>query len=106
MAELEVIKGPLSTANHGRDDLPGIKVTGKAEQPLKSRHFIAPLADLPGCWKIAVDRAEIAGIEPHPSLPGRQRRSKDGLPFHRDLGRQRYELDRRAEPKDLYGERL
>src|SRR2546425_845393 len=48
MAGLEVIDGPLSTTDHGRDDLPGIKVTGQAEQVLETSYFVTALADLPG----------------------------------------------------------
>src|SRR5437016_738321 len=95
MAGLEIIDGPLSTADHGGDDLPGIKVTGKPEQPLESRHFIAALADLPGRREVAVERAEIAGVEPQPPFPGRQRGIEDRLPFHRDFGGQRDKLERR-----------
>src|SRR5436305_13029604 len=53
MAGLEFIDGPLSTADHGGDDLLDIKVTGKAEQPLESRDFISALADLPGRREVA-----------------------------------------------------
>src|SRR5437762_10398375 len=106
MAGLDVIDGPLSTTDHGRDDLPGIKVTGKAEQVLETSHFIAALADLPGRRQITIERAEIAGIEPQPPLARRQRGIEDRLPLHRNLRRERDELQRRAQPQRLDGERL
>src|SRR5215470_1420451 len=89
MAGLEVIDGPLSTADHGGGYLPGIKVTGKPEQALESRHFIATLADLPGRRQVAVERTEVASVEPEPPLADRQRGIEDRLPFHGDFRGQR-----------------
>src|SRR5215470_6998131 len=93
MAGLEVIDGPLSTVDHGRGYLPGIKVTGKAEQALESRDFIAALSDLPGCREIAEEGTEIAGVKPKPPIFGRRRGVEDGLPFHGDFRRHRDKLE-------------
>src|SRR5690242_15613891 len=106
MARSEVIDGPISTADHGRDDLPGIKVTGKAEQALKPRDLIAAFPDLPRRWQIAIEGAQIAGEKPEPSLGGRHGGIENGLPFHGDFGRQCDELKNLAKPKRLDGERF